>query len=75
MRRLTDSHVRSMLKLAVGSPGRSVNLPGGLVMRTLGRQIAMGPAEGAEATRQRTDKEYPLEVPGVTPYTGMGSDR
>ena len=70
MRRLTDSHVRSMLKLAAGPPGRSVNLPGGLVMRTLGRQIAMGPAEGAEATRQRTDKEYPLEVPGVTHIPG-----
>ena len=70
MRRLTDRHVKSMLKVAAGPPGKIVNLPGGLVMRLTDAQIVISHSECAGVTQRHLVEEYPLKVPGVTHIPG-----
>ncbi len=70
LRRLTEAHVRAMVRLLHGRAGGAVSLPGGLTMRNLGDELVLGPREAAHVPRPVLEGETPLSLPGVARIPG-----
>ena len=70
LRRLSETHVKSMLALSQGPAGKSVHLPGGLAMRSTQDCIIIGPFERRKITAPTPDFEQPPEGSGDNPNSG-----
>ncbi len=70
IRRLSESHVRSMLALAQAPAGKTVHLPGGLAMQSTNDWLNIGPLENSATPVETPDYEYKLRVPGTTSIPG-----
>ena len=70
MRRLSETHVKSMLALSQGPAGKSVHLPGGLAMRSTQDRLIICPFERRKSASPTPDFEHPLKVPGTTRIPG-----
>ncbi len=66
IRRLSETHVKSMLSLVAGPAGKIVHLPGGLAMRSTHDHLVIGPLQPLDSPHIPPDYEYPLTVPGTT---------
>ena len=70
LRRLSETHVKSMLALSQGPDGKSVHLPGGLTMQSTRDRLIIGPFERRKSASPTPDFEHPLKVPGTTRIPG-----
>ena len=70
IRRLSETHVKSMLSLVAGPAGKIVHLPGGLAFRATKDALILGPLRHDKAAGTTPDYEYPLIVPGTTRIPG-----
>ena len=70
VRRLSETHVKSMLTLAEGSSGKIVHLPGGLAMQSTKDALILGPLRHNKTADTTPDYEYSLNVPGTTRIPG-----
>ncbi len=70
LRRLSETHVKSMLALSQGPAGKSVHLPGGLAMRSTQDRLIIGPFERRKSASPTPDFEHPLKAPGTTRIPG-----
>ena len=70
LRRLTETHVKSMLALAKGRAGKIVHLPGGLAMQSTYDRLVIGPLHHFDTTGASPDYEYQLKVPGTSRIQG-----
>ena len=69
-RRLSESHVKSMLALSQSPAGKTIHLPGGLAIRSTRHRLIIAPLKHVEESDATADYEYPLKIPGTTPITG-----
>ena len=70
IRRLSETHVKSMLALAEGPAGKIVHLPGGIAIRSMRDRLVIGPPQPVESPHIPPHYEYPLKVPGTTRIPG-----
>ena len=70
LRRLSETHVKSMLALSQGPAGKSVHLPGGLTMRSTQDRLIIGPLERRKTAAPTPDFEHLVKVPGTTRIPG-----
>lgn len=70
LRRLSESHVKSMLALSQGPVGKNIHLPGGLAMRSTRDSLIIGPIEQMESSAPTPEFKFPLKVPGETLIPG-----
>ena len=70
LRRLSETHVKSMLALSQGPAGKSVHLPGSLAMRSTQDRLIIGPLERRKTTAPTPDFEHLVNVPGTTRIPG-----
>ena len=66
LRRLSETHVKSMLALVEAHAGKRVYLPGGAGMRSESGRLIIAPLDATERTTPTPDFEHPLQMPGVT---------
>ncbi len=70
IRRLSETHVKAMQGLAEATSGKSVNLPGGQVIRSTHDRLIIGPLEAPAGTHETPNYEYHLTIPGTTRIPG-----
>lgn len=70
VRRLSETHVKSMMALAEGPAGKIVHLPGELAIRSTHDRLIIGPLQPIDSAPTSPDYEYPLKVPGTTRIPG-----
>ena len=70
IRRLSETHVKSMLALSEGLAGKIVHLPGNLAVRSTQDRLVIGPLQSFDSAPTIPDYEHPLNVPGTTRVPG-----
>ena len=70
IRRLSETHVKSMLALSEGPAGKIVHLPGNLAVRSTQDRLVIGPLQSFDSAPTIPDYEHPLNVPGTTRVPG-----